>query len=106
MNCVGWLDNRGNLIECNGRAHLDIAREICKKMKYNKEEQPDDVLLKHGWVRISRMVYGEHGLNFWLPHFITANQRNFLQHIVDEGIEVISDLGQKTLKENGIDFYV
>lgn len=99
-NYIGWLSPSSELVACDGYAHLDLARRITKELNiYNENEQVDDTLLRYGWVRISRLVYGDKGLNFWLPLRITPCQRSFLRDIANDVNEIISEHGQKILLE-------
>lgn len=98
MNCIGWLSPSGELIPCEGHAHLDMAQKIANDLGIiGYTNRIDDVLLTHGWVRISRMTYGDCGLAFWMPNNLTYTQRSFLEEIVNEG-ESISEKGIEQLQ--------
>lgn len=100
---TGWLSPSGELVKCDGYAHLDTARHITKALNiYNENEQVDDTLLRYGWVRISRFTYHDHGLTFWLPLRITPYQRSFLRDIANDMNETISERGQQILLDLGI----
>ena len=100
---VGWLSPSGELVKCDGYAHLDMARRITKALNiYNEDEQVDDTLLRYGWVRISQLTYLDKGLAFWLPRKITPYQRSFLRDIANDMNETISKRGQQILLELGI----
>lgn len=100
---VGWLSPSGELVKCDGYAHLDMARRITKALNiYNENEQVDDTLLRYGWVRISRLIFGDEGLTFWLPLRITPYQRAFLRDIANDREETISERGQQILLELSI----
>ena len=102
-NYIGWLSPSGELVECNGYAHLDMARKITKELHiYNEDEQADDTLLRYGWVRISRLVLVDKGITFWLPLRITPYQRSFLRDLAEDTNETISETGQQILLELGI----
>ena len=95
---TGWLSPNGELIKCDGYAHLDKAREIAKAFNlYTETKQVDDVLLAHGWVRISRLTYSDIGLAFWMPTKISELQRMFLQTIYNEAYDELSEQGRDTL---------
>lgn len=97
---TGWLSPSGELFKCDGYAHLDVARRITKALNiYNENEQVDDTLLRYGWVRISRLIFGDEGLTFWLPLRITPYQRAFLRDIANDREETISERGQQILLE-------
>lgn len=97
---VGWLSPSGELVKCDGYAHLDMARRITKALNiYNEDEQADDTLLRYGWVRISRITFGDEGLTFWLPLRITPYQRSFLRDIANDMDETISEHGQRIILE-------
>lgn len=100
MNYIGWLSPYGELVKCDGRAHLDKAREITKALNiFNPNKQSDDVLLAYGWIRISRLTYQDKGLAFWIPNNISETQRIFLQEIYNSAYEELSDKGKETLAE-------
>lgn len=100
---VGWLSPSGELVKCDGYAHLDMARRITKELHiYNENEQVDDTLLRYGWVRISRLTFFDKGLTFCLPLRITPYQRSFLRDIANDTSETISEHGQQILLDLGI----
>ena len=70
MNYIGWISPNGELIRCDGYAHVAMAMDIVKKLYPNAAGQADDVLLSRGWMRISRLTYGvDIGLIFFLPQY-------------------------------------
>lgn len=80
MEFTGWLTPSGELIKCDGYAHVDKARKIAKELGiYKEDEKPDETLLENGWVRISRLTFLDHGLNFWAYGRMTTIQRQFLR---------------------------
>ena len=98
MKYTGWLSPQGDLISCEGYAHMDRADEIARILNvFNREKQSDETLLKLGWIRISRITYGDEGLMFWMPDFITSNQYDFLRNIAFEKNIDISKRGYETL---------
>ena len=100
MSYTGWLSPNGELIKCDGYAHLDKARNIAKAFNlYNENRQSDDVLREHGWVRISRLTYSDVGLAFWMPKSISESQRVFLYEIYNNAYEDLSKQGKETLTE-------
>lgn len=103
MNYTGWLSPNGELIKCDGYAHLDKARSIVKAFNlYNENKQPDDVLREHGWIRISRLTYSDVGLAFWIPTRISELQRIFLQEVYNNAYGELSKQGKETLSGMGI----
>ena len=98
MSYTGWLSPNGELIKCEGYAHLDKARSIAKAFNlYNENRQSDDVLREHGWIRISRLTYSDIGLAFWLPDRISDAQRILLCEIYNNAYHDISQQGKDTL---------
>ena len=98
MSYTGWLSPNGELIKCDGYAHLDKARNIAKAFNlYNESKQSDDILREHGWIRISRLTYSDIGLAFWMPKKISESQRIFLQEIYNEAFEELSEQGKNIL---------
>ena len=104
MYNTGWLTPAGELIKCDGYAHLDMAREIIKHFNlFQKEgEQPDDTLLRLGWVRISKLTLCDVGYAFWMPRFPTTAQRDYLTRLNEEYHDFISETGLDALREYGI----
>ena len=105
MKCVGWLSPSGELISCEGHAHLDMARQITKDLGvFDAQKHSDEILQKLGWVRISRYIYNDPGLVFLNPYrsVLSMHQKEFLQHICDDMFEEISKGGKKQLNSWGI----
>lgn len=95
---IGWMSPDGYICSCGEHAHLDKARELVNYLKINKkDEEPDDTLLHHGWIRVSKVIYGDIGLTFWMPKTITSYQRMMLESIANEYFEQCSDKGKQTL---------
>ena len=85
MKYIGWLSPYGDLIPCEGCSHMDKADEIARVYNiYDNEKQSDETLLKRGWVRISRITYGDEGLMFWMPYFLTTPQYCFFRKLIYE----------------------
>lgn len=103
MAKTGWLSPTGELIGCDGYAHLDKATKIVKYLHLeDTTRQADDILLAYGWVRISRITYGDQGLAFWMPKRISPEQHIFLREIVEKMDEPLSQQGVKALYGYGI----
>ena len=103
---IGWLSADGELVKCDGHAHLAVALKIAKRLYgSNDEARPDDVLLQHGWLRISRLIYGEdNGIIFFTPKVMSEVQRSFLRDLFDDDAKAISRKGLYILCKNNIVF--
>lgn len=100
MDCIGWLSPYGTLFECNNHAHLDKAREMVKALCATRAgEEPDETLIRLGFIRISRITYGDVGLMFWMPEIITEYQRIAIEDIAYEHLDECSEKALQVLKE-------
>lgn len=103
MNRIGWLTPSAELVKCNEYGHLDTARRIVKQLNLEDgTKQPDDILIAHGWIRISRFTYGDRGITFWTPRCPTAYQKEFLRSIYNDDPTDISKVGLNKLMDLGI----
>ena len=99
MSYTGWLSPYGELVKCDGYAHLDKARHIAQALNiFNPNRQSDDVLREHGWIRISNLTYMDKGLAFGIPKNISETQRLFLQEIYNNAFDELSNQGKELLK--------
>lgn len=105
MSCIGWLSATGELVKCDGHAHVTVATDIARKMYGYTNSRPDEILLQHGWTRISRMTYGDLGLIFFLPRIISEYQLDFLRRVFDDNAKMISQKGLDILYNNHIISY-
>ena len=102
MSYTGWLSPAGELIKCDGYAHLAKAMDIVTCLGWNNNNlHADEILLKHGWMRISRKTYGDCGLVFFVPTILSFEQMRYLE-IISEDNETISEEGKQTLIRFGI----
>ena len=100
MNYIGWISPNGELIRCDGYAHVAMAMDIVKKLYPNAAGQADDVLLSRGWMRISRLTYGtDIGLIFFLPQYPSEYQLSILRDIYEDSPKEISQKGLKILSQ-------
>ena len=98
MDCIGWLSPQGELIKCNEHGHLDTAAHLAKRLGINSSQMNADEALRNcGWVRISKMIYGDCGISFFHPRFLTEPQKDFLRDIYFSDVN-ISRQGMETLK--------
>lgn len=103
MDRIGWLTPSAELVKCGTYGHLDTARRIVKQLNIDDDtKQPDDILIAHGWVRISRFTLSDCGLAFWTPRYPTNYQREFLRAVFNEDPTDISQAGLNRLEELGI----
>ena len=103
MGYIGWLSPTGDLIECDGHAHVVKAMELAKRYYEPKENvRADDTLLQHGWVRISKLTYNDKGLMFFMPERLTSIQRVFLEHVYNNATDPISCQGMAILRARDI----
>ena len=99
MDCIGWLSPTGDLIKCDGHAHVVKAMELAKRYYEQKVNvRADDTLLRHGWVRISKLTYNDKGLYFFMPERLTPVQRAFLEQVYNNTTEPISCQGMAILR--------
>jgi hypothetical protein len=73
---TGWLSPTGEFIECDICDHIYIAKELTKE-----ECEADDILLKRGYVKISRSLMGnrEQKIYYDLHYNLTPEQIRFLR---------------------------
>ena len=103
MSYIGWLSSEGEMIKCEGHAHVAVAIDIAKKLyHYDGSRQADEILLQHGWLRISRLIYGDEGITFFTPQVMSEYQLSFLRTIFDNDANMISRKGLHILCENHI----
>lgn len=103
MNCIGWLTPSAELVKCGEYGHLDTARRIVKQLNLeDSTKQPDDILIAHGWIRISRFTLIDRGITFWTPRCPTAYQKEYLRAIFNDDPTDISKTGLDKLENLGI----
>lgn len=83
---IGWLDPVGTMFECNYSGHIGKARTLVDLYHYqNPDRLPEDeVLMKHGWARISISRLGDREWSIWWENRLTGYQRNFLRPYFEE----------------------
>lgn len=101
---VGWLSPSGEIVSCEGYAHVDKARKICMDLHILKEnETPDETLINNGWIRISRVTYGDVGLMIWMaPHRLSLYQAEFLTQFASDHLNEFNSITRTMLKEYGL----
>lgn len=93
---MGWLSPEGELIEAGYLYHISVADEIVEKRYstlYVEDGAPDDWLINHGWVHISRLVMlGYKYIITWnFIHHLTQAQKEWLKPRVEENWNWIED---------------
>ena len=105
MKYTGWLSPSGELVSCEGYAHLDKARQIAKDLGvFDENKQSDEVLQRLGWIRISKYTYSNIGLMFLNPYLsnISIYQHIFLHQIYEYDPNEISEDGWEQLRTWGV----
>ena len=102
MDYIGWINPKAELIKCNEYGHLDTARKLVRAMGFATEKEPDDVLIANGWIRISMLTYRDRGYLIVLPHHITAYQHDFLDEMIDNVYEELSEQTKKMLEARNL----
>lgn len=66
---TGWLDPKGKLYYANYMDHYAVSEEIIESQNLEilPDEQPDDTLLRYGYIRISCLRLIEFGIVFAFP---------------------------------------
>lgn len=87
---TGWLAPNGTLYNCDICDHFYLASKIVKIFDYNfnSTESNEDLLLKHGWVRITRSLMSGEYVIYW-DNFLTEYQKNYLKpYFEDDTIKI------------------
>lgn len=85
---TGWLSPTGELIECEIRDHVETAHMLCEKLGYVCADyyHPDDTLLAHRWVHITRLSFFSH--NYMIFHDVnqgyTPEQIRYLRPFFED----------------------
>ena len=89
---TGWLSPTGEFIKCDTYDHLDVARQLTHDGCY-----ADDLLLKRGYVKISRSLMGrrEQAIYYDLRHTLTPEQVRFLRPYFEENDIPVSEVTQQ-----------
>ena len=102
---TGWLSPDAEFIECEWWEHEIIAEDIANKLGIRDENIPsDELLIEHGWIRISMLTTIDIGMVFgksW-RHFATDQQKIYLRKIFDEDKSIISPNGFDDLYQLGV----
>ena len=97
---TGWVAKDGSFYPCETYEHVSVAENLIKKLKLPRMENhdrylgvdaPDDVLLHHGWVRITRSLLFSKEQNIYWEKRLTSDQISFLMPYFEENDEVISE---------------
>lgn len=95
---TGWLAPSGEFIECEPRDHMFISEDIARRLGvYDENRSSDDVLLDHGWIRISFLSFMFHGYVFSHYKAGSDNQKLFLKRFLEEHQDWISVQGVSDL---------
>ena len=80
---LGWLSPT-EFFPCKLCEHTYVAHEFCEKLGYTYDSCPNDVLIEHGWVHITKSIFfGDYHI-FWQKK-LNDYQRNFLRPYMESG---------------------
>lgn len=100
---TGWLAPSGEFIECDTQEHMRIAKKLAIKLNIDDDDcNADNVLVAHGWIRISFMAFFEHGYVFRGIYHSSDSQKTFLRKYFDEQKEWIASSGFDDLYFMGV----
>ena len=82
---TGWLAPDGSFYQTGTMEHLAYARELMTQYYKHDGYVPneDDVLLKHGWCKITIMTFLAHGYYFVWKRHLTAEQKAAIKPIYE-----------------------
>lgn len=88
---TGWLSPTGEFTPCDVYDHVDAAREITKE-----GYDADQILLKRGYVQISRSAMGkrEQKVYYDIYHTLTPEQVRFLRPYFEENDVPMDEVAQ------------
>ncbi len=114
---TGWLDPKGKLYAADYMEHYSVSEEIIEEQGFKRElgEPLDDVLIKHGYVRISMQRFLSYGLVFGFPHhdieeewngktytfhspYVSPQQREYIRKIYENHRDIISEFARLDLQ--------
>lgn len=89
---TGWLSPTGEFIECDVYNHIYVARQLT-----HDGYHADDILLKRGYVQISRSLMGnrEQAIFYDLRHTLTPEQVRFLRPYFEENDIPVSEVARQ-----------
>lgn len=89
---TGWLSPTGEFIECDVFDHIYVARQLT-----HDGYHADDILLKRGYVQISRSLMGnrEQAIFYDLRHTLTPEQVRFLRPYFEENDIPVSEVARQ-----------
>lgn len=89
---TGWLSPTGEFIKCDTCDHIYVARQLT-----GDGYRADDLLLKRGYVQISRSLMGEReqAIYYDLRHVLTPEQIMFLRPYFEDNDIPVSDVAQQ-----------
>lgn len=82
---LGWLDINGIFYPCDLYDHIFVASQLVRDYNYNFDpgDSEDEVLMRHGWVHITRSVFDYELRIYWDKHLTNA-QKNFLKEYFEQ----------------------
>ena len=88
---TGWLSPTGEFTECDVCEHVTIAKQLTKEGYH-----ADDILLKRGYVQISRSLTGcrEQRIYYDIHHSLTTEQIKFLRPYFENNDIPIDNMAQ------------
>ena len=91
---TGWLDPNGDFYPCAVFEHVALAEDIVNDLELVSATtyHADDVLLKHGWVQITRSLLGMKEQNIFWERYLTEYQKNFLKPYFEENDGPVSPI--------------
>lgn len=80
----GWL-SRSEFYPCDIMDHVWEAERLCREYGYvSVNSRPDDVLMDHGWVHITRSAFSGEYRIYWDKH-LNEYQKSFLRPYMESG---------------------
>lgn len=82
---TGWMAPDGDFYQTGVMEHLFLAHELVETYYPDSPYVPyeDDILLKHGWCKVTIMNFLEHGYYFVWNRHLTAEQKAVIKPIYE-----------------------
>lgn len=86
---LGWLSPTAEMVECNAYEHIQTAYNILAKnygVNVGHVSNPEDILIKLGWVHICRGAILDHDYHFYwdISRFLTLEQIQYLKSYFED----------------------
>lgn len=82
---TGWLSPTGDLIKCEYFDHMAVAQKLVEDLGYaGLVNRADDILLSHGWVRISMSLLHKREWSIHWEKFLSEPQKAVLRPYYEE----------------------